>query len=473
MTVANRRKARRIGLLVLVVAAALAITLWYHLLREVDVHHAAIEDHFQYGSVGVEEANGAPYWIWYVLPSVCGDRPSGREGYLPYGFLWEEGRPGPVGMPIKTIGFDRIGINCGLCHVGTYRESADGATQVAHGAPSSTIDLGGYLDFLFDCASSPKFERDAIMREIRKVTDLSLIEGLLYRFLIIPQTREALLRQKLQLGWRDQNPPWGPGRQDPFNPAKGQLLKHPFDGSIGNADIMPLWGFAKRTNHAYHWNGLNDSLTEIFLNSGIGNGATAKTINVPALERVQNWVTALEPPPYPFPIDEGLAAKGSRLYEQRCASCHAYGGEQTAGTVALHQVGTDWHRLASWSAGAAKAFNGLDDYEWTYRGFQPSFGYVSPPLDGVWLRAPYLHNGSVPTLVDMLKPPAERPAQFYRGYDVFDPEGVGFVAHGPEAEQQGWRYDTSVPGNSNQGHLWGTDLSTADRSALVEYLKTL
>ena len=62
---------------------------------------------------------------------------------------------------------------------------------------------------------------------------------------------------------------------------------------------------------------------------------------------------------------------------------------------------------------------------------------------------------------------------FFRGYDVLDPERVGFVSEGPEAERVGFRYDTSVVGNSNGGHLWGTTLSADDKHAMIEYLKTL
>jgi hypothetical protein len=87
--------------------------------------------------------------------------------------------------------------------------------------------------------------------------------------------------------------------------------------------------------------------------------------------------------------------------------------------------------------------------------------------------AEYLHNGSVPSLTDLLEPPARRPRIFYRGYDVYDRERVGFVSVGPDAEQHGVRYDTSQPGNSNQGHLWGTELAAGDTRALIEYLKTL
>jgi hypothetical protein len=120
------------------------------------------------------------------------------------------------------------------------------------------------------------------------------------------------------------------------------------------------------------------------------------------------------------------------------------------------------------------------------------------PLDGVWLRAPFLHNGSVPTLRDLLNPSTERPTVFYRGYDVFDPVKVGFVSDvsrfaadgrskdDPADPRKYFRFDTQVKaggatprdrneGNSNSGHEgweYGTMLSAAEKDAIVEYLKT-
>jgi hypothetical protein len=98
---------------------------------------------------------------------------------------------------------------------------------------------------------------------------------------------------------------------------------------------------------------------------------------------------------------------------------------------------------------------------------------VNVPLDGLWLRAPYLHNGSVPSLTDLLERPERRTKVFWRGLDVYDPVAMGFVSSGPEAQRRGTRYDTAVIGNSNQGHLWGTDLKPDQKRALIEYLKTL
>ncbi|NER51103.1 MAG: cytochrome c, partial [Symploca sp. SIO1A3] len=137
-------------------------------------------------------------------------------------------------------------------------------------------------------------------------------------------------------------------------------------------------------------------------------------------------------------------------------------------------IGTDRHRLDMWTQEAADAYNEYAaDYEYDFDYLRKTDGYLSVSLDGLWLRAPYLHNGSVPYLEDLLEEPENRTKVFYRGYDVYNQEKVGFVAEGLEAEKVGFKYDTSVQANGNQGHLYGTDLSSEDKQALVEYLKTL
>jgi hypothetical protein len=100
-------------------------------------------------------------------------------------------------------------------------------------------------------------------------------------------------------------------------------------------------------------------------------------------------------------------------------------------------------------------------------------GYVSVALDGLWLRAPYLHNGSVPSLQDLLEKPENRPKVFWRGYDIYDQNKVGFISDNYQAQKIGFKYDVNQPGNSNQGHIYGTDLPGDDKKALIEYLKSL
>ena len=104
-------------------------------------------------------------------------------------------------------------------------------------------------------------------------------------------------------------------------------------------------------------------------------------------------------------------------------------------------------------------------------------GYVARPLEGVWATAPYLHNGSVPTLDDLLKPEDERPVCFPVGHREYDPVKLGYVSECdkvPAAEKSRYSiYDTRLPGNSNRGHKYGTDLNLSDRAALLEYLKVM
>ena len=103
--------------------------------------------------------------------------------------------------------------------------------------------------------------------------------------------------------------------------------------------------------------------------------------------------------------------------------------------------------------------------------FRAPLSYRARPLNGVWAMAPYLHNGSVPSLYDLLLPPNQRPKTFYVGNWEFDPEIVGYETKGPFPNA--FTYDTWTRGNSNAGHAFGTDLSEENRKALIEYLKTL
>jgi hypothetical protein len=101
--------------------------------------------------------------------------------------------------------------------------------------------------------------------------------------------------------------------------------------------------------------------------------------------------------------------------------------------------------------------------------------YKGRPLNGIWATAPYLHNGSVPTLADLLKPARDRPRTFSVGSREFDPEKVGFRTDDPSYPIFRARNEdgTPVPGNSNEGHEFGADLTGGERRALLEYLKSL
>ncbi len=96
--------------------------------------------------------------------------------------------------------------------------------------------------------------------------------------------------------------------------------------------------------------------------------------------------------------------------------------------------------------------------------------YKARPLNGIWASAPFLHNGSVPNLTELLKIPGERVAKFQVGSWDFDPVNVGFsTAAGPNTST----FDTSEPNNSKLGHDYGTSLGDNEKSELIEYIKTL
>jgi hypothetical protein len=122
-------------------------------------------------------------------------------------------------------------------------------------------------------------------------------------------------------------------------------------------------------------------------------------------------------------------------------------------------------------AGDGGRFNALPGYEWRYTNFRRTPGYAAVPLDGIWARAPYLHNGSVPTLAALLEPPDRRPAVFFRGYDVYDPVAVGFVSHGPLRSAPA---GASIPGSAGTPitDTSGARIFPRRKRALVEYLKT-
>jgi hypothetical protein len=282
-------------------------------------------------------------------------------------------------------------------------------------------------------------------------------------------------------------PDWGAGRVDTFNPYKAiqfnwNLALLPPSELIGASDYPSLWNQAPREGMQLHWDGDNDSVDERNLSAGLGAGITPVTVDHAGLKRVRDWTWTLQPPSYPYPVDAALAARGAAVYGGHCLACHGdhrfrngvSSGDRIGLVEPIDRVGTDRHRLDSYTpAFAANQYSLFPDSPYRFDRFRKTNGYANQPLDGIWLRAPYLHNGSVPTLRALLDPPGRRPAVFYRGYDVYDQVGVGFVSDVPaEPGRRYFRYDTSVPGNSNSGHDYGTALPDDEKRAIVEYMKT-
>jgi hypothetical protein len=214
---------------------------------------------------------------------------------------------------------------------------------------------------------------------------------------------------------------------------------------------------------------------------------------------VEAWIEALEPPAWPWPVDAGLAERGRGVFVQHCAECHGTYGERGAypdRIVAIDVVDTDRVRYdaltdidraklnQSWFGhfGDGWAADGIDGPEVRRR--ESPAGYVAPPLDGVWATAPFFHNGSVPTLWHVLHPD-RRPAVWKRSPTGYDRERVGLeveeldavprqgAAGRLTAAERRRHFDTSRPGKSGGGHDFADVLDEEEKTAVLEYLKTL
>lgn len=200
---------------------------------------------------------------------------------------------------------------------------------------------------------------------------------------------------------------------------------------------------------------------------------------------IEAWIGSLEAPAWPWAIDAELAEQGRVVFEATCGDCHgtyaAAGDTYPERIIPIDDIGTDRVRFDALTADNRRdlieswfGFYGEDG------GLTEPAGYVAPPLDGIWATAPYFHNGSVPTLWHLLHPD-ERPAVWKRTSTGYDQAQVGLevttfdampVAPMPSAERRR-HFDTSKPGKSATGHDYPDQLSEAEKTAVLEYLKTL
>lgn len=206
----------------------------------------------------------------------------------------------------------------------------------------------------------------------------------------------------------------------------------------------------------------------------------------PTFRDVRTYFLSLEPPKYPFPIDQAKAERGREVFTKSCVKCHGTYGEKSEypnRIVALDEIKTDRAR----ALGIAPRFVAHYNATWFGEGSPVDLtmnGYQAPPLDGIWASAPYLHNGSVPTLAGLLKS-SDRPSRFYRppstGFENYDQANVGWKFDRPTEpldpsvpiERSHSLFDASRFGLGNGGHTYGDSLNDGARSDLIEYLKTL
>jgi mono/diheme cytochrome c family protein len=255
----------------------------------------------------------------------------------------------------------------------------------------------------------------------------------------------------------------------------------------------PPWWRSRKKNALFH-NGMarGDHRGTMMLASTLCTDSVAEAEAIDAyFHHIQAYVRSTQPPPYPYSIDQDLSRQGQDIFQRDCAGCH--------GTYALDEADEDYPNLlipldviGTDPMVAMAGVNASSLVRWYNESFygeatrmEPSSpwpGYMAPPLDGIWATAPFLHNGSVPTL-DLILNSAERPTFWRRDLDSdseFDQLRAGWpflvLAEGRDAaleKDRRWVYDTLKPGHGNRGHTFGDHLSASEREAVVEYLKTL
>ena len=258
---------------------------------------------------------------------------------------------------------------------------------------------------------------------------------------------------------------------------------------------VPAWWLLKKKKTMYHTGGSDArsvrSIMQFMMTPLTTPGDFEK--HEPAFRDIQQYLLSLQPPKYPFSIDRKLAAKGEKLFDNNCSRCHGTYGEKWTypnKIIPIDEIGTDRRRFE----GITEEFGKYYDQTWFakekkgwfadgYR-VRPSKGYQAPPLDGLWATAPYLHNGSVPTVYQVLKSNA-RPSLYTRSFKTdeadYDPVKLGWKVTELKASpseklpaiERRRVYDTTKPGRGNRGHNYGDDLTEEERMAVIEYLKTL
>ena len=420
-----------------------------------------------------------------------------------------------------------LGVTCAACHTGQVEYQTK--TLRIDGAPTMA-DLNQFLwdlqaafraTYADGLKNGDKFKRYA--KNFPGEWDKALLERL----------GHAVTDQDLWHVRNDPPTPPGFARFDAVGVIFNQLIYLSGNQPVGDFknDAPVSFPFLWDTSHhnQTQWNGVAPDIP-IVRNITQGIGAFARydphagafqepsTIPLDNQRRLQRLVHKLRSPAWPEnilgAIDRQKAKQGRVVFEKKCASCHASQNREEplqylqVTMNPVHEVKTDGnmvanadhrelrrpdgtHVLVAVAAGPA-----VKDivFSWSHVGeivpfvgeaisaffrWDSDFGrdttkrdrYKARPLDGIWATAPYLHNGSVPNLYQLLLPSKRK--SFYVGSRQFDPVHVGFI----DDDKSGTWLDAGISGNLNTGHDGSTyngelDLET-EVWPLIEYMKTL
>jgi mono/diheme cytochrome c family protein len=361
----------------------------------------------------------------------------------------------PLGlMRTKALLGKGIVNNCLLCHAGSV------AGQTFIGLGNASLDLQGLFD------------------ELTAVGGLQV--ALPFQFSHVRGTIDPVSPVAYLLRFRDAN----------LNIQKPVAL----DLFQDVCSKPPAWWLIKRKQTRDWTGGINAHSTRVDLANLLHplNSADHIKKHEPVFADISAYLLTIESPRYPFAVDARLAAHGREVFDGHCARCHGtYGpaGKYPNRIVPLETIGTDPVLAEATSSKLVEYYNktwfarqaGADGKPYQ---LAENHGYQAPPLDGVWATAPYFHNGSVPTVYHVLNSKA-RPKVFTRSFGTakedYDPAKLGLKVEeraGPPdpklpAIERRKVYDTTLRGRGNGGHRFGDKLTEDERTAVIEYLKTL
>jgi mono/diheme cytochrome c family protein len=376
----------------------------------------------------------------------------------------------------RSDGSELVVSNCLQCHAGYFNgELIVGLGKASADFTTSLSDFAGPLPDLPETseanAAFNKFKaRAAALGPYSTMRTIGVNPAVMFAIVLLSH------RDPVTLAWND----------EPQYELSTDLVLP--------ADPPPWWRVGKKaTNFANGMSRRDHRGTMVLASSLCTDTVEEAAPVVDYFADIQAYIASLEPPKYPFAIDQALAADGAEIFECTCAGCHGTYADDPADEtfpnllIPLEVIGTDpsfatyaaeggfYHHLREWFNGS---FYGMFSEVVTD---DPGPGYTAPPLDGIWATAPYFHNGSVPSIALVLDS-AARPGTWRRlDYDSanFDEAALGWPwepatawADAPE-DQRKYIYDASLFGYGNGGHTFGDHLDAEERAALLEYLKTL
>jgi cytochrome c553 len=358
----------------------------------------------------------------------------------------------PMGLRrIERLGRSRLATDCMLCHGGSV------AGKSYLGMPNTTLDLPLLIEELDRASGTPSVPLPFEVTRSRGTVNSTATTAFIFAF------RNPDLSYRVPLA----------------------LAAIEWD-TMTDMDV-PAWWLWRRKATLYADGSISAESTRSMMVALAGSLVLPQQIKdaEPTWRDIRAYLYTLDPPKYPFAVDAARAAAGKVVFEKTCARCHGkYGreGRYPNRIVELDVIGTDSARYFTNTAVGREYYN--SSWFGEKHPVSETVGYQAPPLEGVWATAPYLHNGSVPTVYAMLNS-AARPTRFRRlpttGAGTYDQEELGWkvevLDEVPSADlppiERRKIFDTTVFGKSNAGHTFGDHLSDEERSQVIEYLKTL